>query len=57
MRDPRRETNMTTTEQLDTADVIDPTADDPTPAEITDVQHEDYVESYPQATPIGGQAR
>jgi len=48
---------MSTNDQLDTADMISPTADDPTPAEIADVKHEDYVESYPQATPIGGKAQ
>lgn len=48
---------MSTTDQLDTADLIGPAADDPTPAEVADVTHDDYVEPYPQATPIGDNSR
>lgn len=40
-------------ELLDTADVIGVDADDPTPAEITDPAHPDYVEPCADATPIG----
>lgn len=35
----------------DVGDVIDPDADDPTPDEITDPDHPDYVEAFPGATP------
>jgi hypothetical protein len=35
----------------DTGDVVNPTAPDPTPAEITDPVHADYVEPFPAATP------
>jgi hypothetical protein len=55
--DTMRRQAVSTNDEFDSADMIDPTADDPTPGEISDVQHEDYVESYPQATPIGGKAR
>ena len=39
-------------ELRDTADLIDPGAYDPEPAEITDPNHPDHVESDPDATPI-----
>ena len=42
---------MTTPAIPDTGDVIDPTAPDPTPAEITDSAHPDHVEPFAQATP------
>lgn len=42
---------MSTPEIPDTADVIDPTAPDPTPVEITDPAHPDHVEPFAQATP------
>jgi hypothetical protein len=35
----------------DTGDVVDPTAPDPTPAEVTDPAHPDYVEPLAEATP------
>lgn len=35
----------------DTGDVVDPTAPDPTPEEITDPAHPDYVEPFTAATP------
>ncbi|GAA5104846.1 hypothetical protein [Haloechinothrix salitolerans] len=35
----------------DTGDVVDPTAPDPTPDEITDPAHPDYVEPAAEATP------
>ena len=44
---------MSTNDRLDTADLIDLAVDDPTPAEIADIKHEDYIDPYPQATPIG----
>jgi hypothetical protein len=38
----------------DTGDLTDPRADDPTPDEITDPDHPDYVEPWTSATrPIG----
>lgn len=40
----------------DTGDVIDPTAPDPTPAEITDPAHPDHVEPFAQATPATEEA-
>ncbi|GIH03519.1 hypothetical protein Rhe02_15860 [Rhizocola hellebori] len=51
-----KERQVSTDHELDTADLIDPMADDPTPTEIADAKHDDYVESYPQATPIGEKA-
>jgi hypothetical protein len=42
---------MTTPEHPDTGDVIDPTAPDPTTAEITDPAHADHVEPFAHATP------
>ena len=36
----------------DTADAIDPNADDPTPDEVTDPQHPDYVEPDSEAQPV-----
>jgi hypothetical protein len=41
---------MSTSDIPDTGDVIDPTAPDPTPAEITDPDHPDHVEPFPAAT-------
>jgi hypothetical protein len=35
----------------DTGDVVDPTAPDPTPAEVTDPTHTNYVEPFAAATP------
>jgi hypothetical protein len=42
---------MSTPVVPDTGDVIDPTAADPTPTEITDQTHPDYVEPFASATP------
>lgn len=43
---------MSTPELGDTADLIDPSAFDPEPAEITDPDHPDHVDPDPNATPI-----
>jgi hypothetical protein len=42
---------MTTPVIPDTGDVVDPTAPDTTPDEITDSAHPDYVEPFAEATP------
>jgi len=47
---------LLTNDLRDTADEIDAAAADPTPAEITDPAHGDFVTPYPEATPIGGQS-
>ena len=46
---------MTTSDNPDTGDVIDPAAPDPTPAEITDPAHPDHVEPAADATPVDGE--
>ncbi|MEU4444905.1 hypothetical protein AB0K14_03170 [Actinosynnema sp. NPDC050801] len=42
---------MSTPENPDTGDVVDPSATDTTRPEITDPTHPDYVEQFPDATP------
>lgn len=42
---------MSTPVVPDTGDVVDPTTVDPTPEEITDPAHADYVEPFVAATP------
>jgi hypothetical protein len=48
---------VSTNDLRDTADEIDSATADPTPAEITDPEHGDFVEPYPQATPIESEAQ
>ena len=48
---------MSTDDLRDTAEAIDPTAEDPNPVEITDREHGDWAEPYTDATPIGGDLR
>ncbi len=50
---PARHSLGMQTDTRDTADEIAATAEDPTPAEITDPQHPDFLEPYPHATAIG----
>jgi hypothetical protein len=47
---------VSTDDLRDTAEVIDPTAADPTPEQI-EVGHGDYVEPYAEATSLGGDAQ
>lgn len=47
---------MTSTPTPDTGDVIDPAASDPTPPEITEPTHRDYVAPYANATPASSDA-
>jgi hypothetical protein len=44
------ETMSTPDDEQDTGDVVDPTAADPTPDEITDPDHPDYVLPFAGAT-------